>query len=100
MWNGPLGKMFFRELIHAGRCSHMSGLYARALTAGHDEFRDIGRHINFARLGSRSASDGLIEIGIASLVVHLSFGTSALCRQVSAGSCVLTYATISAIDLL
>jgi|TARA_B100000749_G_C18097676_1_gene330437 hypothetical protein len=40
MWNDPLGKGFFRQLITRERCGHMFGLSARRLTAGLDEIRD------------------------------------------------------------
>lgn len=35
MWNGPVSKMFAAE-ITLGRCSHMSDLSMRSLTAGRD----------------------------------------------------------------
>ncbi|MQB35181.1 hypothetical protein DXT93_32440 [Agrobacterium rhizogenes] len=44
----------------------MSALIARSSTAGHDEFRDADRLINFA-LSTATASDELIGVEVSSL---------------------------------
>jgi hypothetical protein len=55
------------------------------MTAGHDEFRNIGDLITL-RAPERSESGGLSDIEIASLVVRHSFGTFASDRRQTAGS--------------
>ena len=59
----------------------MSGLWMRATTAGHDEFRDIGVPKHFLRALRRSESGGLSDVGISSLVVHHSIYTFAQDRR-------------------
>ena len=48
MWNGPVSKVVVAR-IAVGRCIHMSGLFLRLSTAGHDEICDAERLIKFAR---------------------------------------------------